>query len=106
MTFFINNLNERRPGPYEDESLWPLIVTPEIIERSVKSLSGKNAGSAGFLNLLLGESAEEFRLDDHGQLGQVTFAQDFEETLLANVDDGRLALDRSALIFRQEGDQL
>merc|ERR1711970_1565497 len=67
---------------------------------------GEDAGSAGFLDLLLGRGAEELGLDDHRQLGQMTFAQDFKEAGFADVDDSRLPVNRRSLILGQEGDQL
>merc|ERR1712087_1028564 len=69
-------------------------------------LGGEDAGSAGLLDLLLGRGAEELGLDDHRQLGQMTFAQDFEEAGFADVDDRRFSLNRRSLIFGQEGRQL
>ena len=71
-----------------------------------RCLGGEDAGSAGLLDLLLGRGAEELGLDDHRQLGQMTFAQDFEEAGFADVDDRRFSLNRRSLIFGQEGHQL
>ena len=36
----------------------------------------------------------------------MAFAEDFEESLLANVQDGGLAFHRNALLFRKERNQL
>ena len=69
-------------------------------------LGGEDASAAGLLDLLLGRGAEELGLDDHRQLGQMTFAQDFEEAGFADVDDSRLPGNRRSLILGQEGDQL
>merc|ERR1719186_2404384 len=71
-----------------------------------RCLGGEDAGSAGFLDLLLGRGAEELGLDDHRQLGQMTFARDFKEAGFADVDDSRLPVNRRSLILGQEGDQL
>merc|ERR1719402_1708945 len=71
-----------------------------------RCLGGEDAGSAGLLDLLLGRGAEELGLDDHRQLGQMSFAQDFEEAGFADVDDRRFSLNRRSLIFGQEGHQL
>merc|ERR1712126_477592 len=71
-----------------------------------RHLRGEDASAASLLDLLLGESAEELGLDDHGQLGQMPFAEDFEEASFADVDDGSLARNRRPLIFRKQGYQL
>merc|ERR1711915_676070 len=69
-------------------------------------LCGENAGSAGLLDLLLGRGAEEFRLDDERQFRQMTLAEDLEESLLANVQDGGLSRHGSALVLGEERHQL
>lgn len=46
-----------------------------------RALCHQYAGSSHRLDLLLGLSAEELGLDDHGLFGQFAFAQDFVVTL-------------------------
>lgn len=45
------------------------------------ALRHQHAGSSHRLDLLLGPSAEELGLDDHGLLGQFAFAENFVVTL-------------------------
>lgn len=49
--------------------------------RLTRALCHQHTGSSHCLDLLLGPSAEELGLDDHGLLGQLAFAQNFVVTL-------------------------
>ena len=69
-------------------------------------LCSEDASATSLLDLLLGRGAEELGLDDERQLGQMAFAEDLEEALLANVQHGGLAGNRSPLVFRQKRNQL
>ena len=69
-------------------------------------LCGKNAGATGFLDFLLGRGAEEFRLDNHWQFWQMSFAENFEETVFADVQNGRLSFNWGTLILGEEGRKL
>ena len=69
-------------------------------------LCGKNAGATGFLDFLLGRGAEKFRLDNHWQFWQMSFAENFEETVFADVQNGRLSFNWGTLILGEEGRKL
>jgi hypothetical protein len=43
--------------------------------------SNEDAGTTGFLNSLLSGLGEELGLDDHGDLGEGTLAEDLEKAL-------------------------
>jgi hypothetical protein len=53
-------------------------------------LSGQNASTSDFFDFLLGDLGEKSGLDNDGLLGQITLAQDLEETGPADVDNGSL----------------
>jgi len=78
----------------------------DAVRMHVEFLRSEDAGAAGLLDLLLGGGAEELGLDDHRQLGKMTFAEHFEVSLLTDVDDRGFARDRSTLILRKHGNQL
>ena len=47
----------------------------------MKSSSDEDAGSTSLLDSLLGGLGEELGLDNDGDLGEVTFAEDLEKAL-------------------------
>ena len=59
----------------------------KIQETEKVFLCGQDAGTSDFLDLLFGDLREETGLDDDGLLGQVTLAEDHEESGASDVDD-------------------
>ncbi len=60
------------------------------MKKTLYSLGGEDASAADGLDLLLGLTRKEPRLDDDGLLGKAALAQHLEESGAGDVDDGRL----------------
>eukprot|EP00249_Psilotum_nudum_P029383 c40091_g1_i1 orf=3-476(-) len=68
-------------------------------------LGSEDNSTPRLLDLLLSKLGEELGLDDKGVGRGVTFAEDLEEAILSNIEQGGLALSCALCRFRQEREE-